>query len=130
MQNPAVERFETTLATLLNEIDRALEDRYAGTHALHPARPVANQTANPQYDGLFTVLANFTAGFGSKLGPGYTLVVRISTLENVSPVLQASCESFMVDTLRARLPGAFPGRHLAIDRDVNGWKLYGDLSIT
>jgi hypothetical protein len=129
MRNERLEAFETTLLTVLHEIDHALEARYGNAVTRHPARPSHGVTANPQYDGLFAVIANFTAGIGSSYGPGYTLDLRIATLNAVDPALREACETFMVDTLRKRLPEVFPDRELKIERDQHGWKLFGDLSL-
>ncbi|MBO7222834.1 MAG: hypothetical protein J6V70_01715, partial [Kiritimatiellae bacterium] len=66
-----LEEWEERLYTLLREIDGALEDKYGKLYPLHPARPQRGETANPQYDGLFRITASYSAGYGSKLGPGY-----------------------------------------------------------
>ncbi len=129
MQNKAVERFDSALTALLSEADRFLEARYGHTLRRHPARPPEGSSANPQYDGLFSVVANFSAGIGSEFGPGYTLTIRASTLEPVSPEQQNAWERETVDFLRRRLPEVFPGRALSLDRDRYGWKIYGDLSL-
>ena len=81
------------------------------------------------YSPIWDVIANFTAGIGSSYGPGYTLDLRIATLNAVDPALREACETFMVDTLRKRLPEVFPDRELKIERDQHGWKLFGDLSL-
>lgn len=129
MQNKHVEDFDSTLAELLSEIDHHLETQYGEDYDLHPARPDAGETANPQYDGLFALVANFTAGIGSKYGPGYALNLRISTLSPVSDDIREKWEQIMVEHLRKRLPEVFPNRKLAVERDKHGWKIYGDLSI-
>lgn len=129
MQNKHVEAFDSTLAALLSEIDHVLETHYGEEFPLHPARPDAGETANPQYDGLFALVANFSAGIGSKYGPGYTLTLRTSTLAPVSEEMREKWEAIMVEHLRKRLPEVFPGRKLAVEKDRHGWKLFGDLSI-
>ena len=129
MRNERLEAFESTLMALLKGIDGALEARYGNLLRRHPSRPAEGQTANPQYDGLFAVIANFSAGIGSQYGAGYTLDLRISTLDSVDPQLRADCEALMVERLRAELPTAFPGRQLQVERDRYGWKLFGDLSL-
>lgn len=130
MQNRRVERFDSALTALLGEVDRRLEAAHGEALVRHPARPPEGASANPQYDGLFSVVANFSAGIGSLFGPGYTLTLRASTLQQVPREMQESWEEEMVDYLRKRLPEVFPGRRLAIDRDVYGWKLHGDLSLS
>lgn len=129
MQNKHVEAFDSALAALLSEVDHFLEARYGEEFPRHPARPAAGDTANPQYDGLFALVANFSAGIGSKYGPGYALTLRISTLSPVSEALQEKWEAIMVEHLRKRLPEVFPGRKLSVEKDRHGWKLFGDLSI-
>jgi hypothetical protein len=129
MRNERLEAFEDTLTSVLHEIDRALEAQYGAALMRHPARPAEGVTANPQYDGLFAVIANFSAGIGSKYGPGYTFDLRISTLSSVKPDLREACEALMVETLRKRIPEVFPERELHIERDNHGWKLFGDLSL-
>jgi hypothetical protein len=129
MRNEQLEAFESALMEILKQIDSALEARYGAALRRHPSRPAEGQTANPQYDGLFAVIANFSAGIGSKFGPGYTLDLRISTLSTVNPELREACEALMVEILRKRIPEVFPDRELQIERDLHGWKLYGDLSL-
>lgn len=129
MRNERVEDFETRLAGILGEIDALLEERYGARFRRHPARPEQGATANPQYDGLFSVVANFSAGIGSALGPGYTLTLRAATLDPVPAALRETWETLAADHLRKRLPEVFPGRVLAVDRDRHGWKLHGDLSL-
>lgn len=129
MRNERVEDFETRLAGILGEVDRLLEARYGARFRRHPARPAEGETANPQYDGLFSVVANFSAGIGSGLGPGYTLTLRAATLDPVPDALRETWEDLAADHLRKRLPEVFPGRALSVDRDRHGWKLHGDLSI-
>lgn len=130
MQSRAVESFDSALTQLLAEADQRLEARYGHTLRRHPARPPEGAGARPQYAGLFTVVANFSAGIGSQFGPGYTLTIRAATLEAVSPEQQRTWEAETVAFLRARLPEVFPGRALALDRDTLGWKLHGDLSLS
>lgn len=129
MRNPKLEKFEADLDVILHEVDAVLEAQYGSSYPLHPVRPEEGKTANPQYDGLFTIASKFSAGFGSKFGPGYTLEVRVSSLKPVSPADKAAFEEIMVNHLRKRLPEVFPGRELHVARDTTGWKLYGDLSL-
>jgi hypothetical protein len=125
----ALETFDSTLIALLHEVDHLLEQRYRDRFIPHPARPAYGTTASPQYDGLFTLQANFTAGIGSRYGAGYALSLRIATLMPIDPALKEECETTMVQHLLRRLPEVFPTRALSIDKDLYGWKLHGDLSI-
>lgn len=129
MRNERLEAFETKLAGILGEIDALLEARDGARFRRHPARPAKGETSNPQYDGLFSVVANFSAGIGSTFGPGYTLALRAATLDPVSDAEREAWETFAADHLRKRLPEVFPGRDLSVDRDQHGWKLHGDLSL-
>lgn len=129
MRNERLEAFETKLAGILGEIDALLEARDGARFRRHPARPAKGETSNPQYDGLFSVVANFSAGIGSTFGPGYTLALRAATLDLVSDAEREAWEAFAADHLRKRLPEVFPGRDLSVDRDQHGWKLHGDLSL-
>lgn len=129
MRNERLEAFETKLAGILGEIDALLEARDGARFRRHPARPAKGETSNPQYDGLFSVVANFSAGIGSTFGPGYTLALRAATLDPVSDAEREAWEAFAADHLRKRLPEVFPGRDPSVDRDQHGWKLHGDLSL-
>ncbi len=125
----ALEAFEDKLHGVLSEIDGALEERFGSRWPLHPARPPRGAAANPQYDGLFRVTASFTAGYGSKFGPGYVFRVEASTLASVPESEREAIEEAAVALLREGLARAFPGRDLRVDRDVAGYKIHGDLSL-
>ena len=105
-----LEAFEDRLHGVLSEIDGALEERWGARWPLHPARPPRGAAANPQYDGLFRVTAAFSAGFGSKLGPGYLFRVEMSTLADVPAVEREAIEAEAAFLLREGLARAFPGR--------------------
>ena len=124
-----LEAFEETLHGVLSEIDGTLEERWGSRWPLHPARPPRGAAANPQYDGLFRVTASFTAGYGSKFGPGYVFRVEASTLASVPESEREAIEEAAVALLREGLARAFPGRDLRVDRDVAGYKIHGDLSL-
>ena len=124
-----LEAFEDKLHGVLSEIDGALEERFGSRWPLHPARPPRGAAANPQYDGLFRVTASFTAGYGSKFGPGYVFRVEASTLASVPESEREAIEEAAVALLREGLARAFPGRDLRVDRDVAGYKIHGDLSL-
>ena len=125
----ALEAFEDKLHGVLSEIDGALEERFGSRWPLHPARPPRGAAANPQYDGLFRVTASFTAGYGSKFGPGYVFRVEASTLASVPESEREAIEEAAVALLREGLARAFPGRDLRVDRDGAGYKIHGDLSL-
>lgn len=127
--NPKLARWEARLHKLLREIDHHLETRYGDLWPLHPSRSKRGVADNPQYDGLFRVTATFSAGFGSRLGPGYVVQVEIVTLARVPADVREKIEQEAVDMLRAGLPEAFPRRKLSVERDGSVFKIYGDLSL-
>ena len=124
-----LEAFEDKLHGVLSEIDGTLEERWGARWPRHPARPPRGAAANPQYDGLFRMTASFTAGYGSKLGPGYVFRVEISTLADVPEADRRAVEEEAVALLREGLAKAFPGRDLRVDRDGAVLKIHGDLSL-
>lgn len=125
----SLDAWEDALQRVLSSVDRALEKRHGGKWTLHPARPEAGVAANPQYDGLFRVTAAFSAGFGSKLGPGYLLRAEIATLAPVHQSDRAAIEEEAVALVREGLAREFPGKALAVDKDGDVWKIHGDLSL-
>ena len=124
-----LEEFESTLDAVLADVDRALEERWAGRWPLHPARPAAGEAANPRYDGIIRVTAAFTAGYGSEKGPGYLLRIEPATLENVPAADRAALEDEAAVLVREGLAAAFPGRDLRVERDGGPYKVFGDLSL-
>ncbi len=123
------EKMEEALFKALEAADSKMEERYGDRFPLHPARQPHMTSVNRQYDGLFELGAGFSAGFGSKFGPGYALSFRIVTLSSVPDDFRAKFEAEAVEALREELAKTFPDRGLEIVRDVNGWKIVGDLSI-
>ncbi|MBQ2282175.1 MAG: hypothetical protein II332_05360 [Kiritimatiellae bacterium] len=124
-----LEEWEERLYTLLREIDGALEDKYGKLYPLHPARPQRGETANPQYDGLFRITASYSAGYGSKLGPGYIFRVELVTFEMVPDTVRQTIEAEAIQMAEDGLKRIFPERELSIARDGNVIKIYGDLSL-
>jgi hypothetical protein len=122
-------RFEKQLKRVFDRIDDHLEDRYGARYPLHPARARRGRTSNREDDGLFNVGAAFTAGFGSELGPGYVVEVRLATLADVPETVRKRIEKEVVVCLRKELPRAFPKRELKVKRDGPVYKIYGDLSL-
>lgn len=125
-----VERWDARLKAVFDEIDRELESVDGFRHIpLHPVRPEAGATSNPEDDGALELGANFTAGIGSKYGPGYVVRVRVATLEAVPQESFRVLEERVVELLREKLPIAFPGADLKVDRDGAVYKIHGDLSL-
>ena len=129
-----LERWEDRLMQVFDEIDAEFEDEiaaglYGPPPARHPARPPAGATSNREDDGLFDLGAAFTVGIGSRHGPGYVLQARIATLERIPPEIQQKFEAEVARRLRNKLPAAFPGVTLHVDRDGPVYKIHGDLSL-
>lgn len=125
-----LERWEARLKRIFDDIDREFEQSdFAKPFSLHPVRPPSGATSNCEDDGLFDLGASFTAGIGSVYGPGYEVQVRLATLQDISPELQQKLEEAVVKRLREKLPEAFPGVELAVDRDGPIYKIHGDLSL-
>ena len=124
-----LERWEDRLKRIFDEINDELEAEYGQRARRHPNRPPHGATSNREDDGLFDLGAAFTVGLGSQYGPGYAVEARIATLDNVPPEVQKKFEAEVVRRLEERLPGAFPGGALHVDRDGPVYKIHGDLSL-
>lgn len=122
-------RWEKTLKSIFDEIDRELEAEYGGEYDLHPSRPKQGSTSNPETDGLFNVGAAFSAGFGSSTGPGYTVEIRLSTLEKVPSDVREEIRTNVFQTLEKRVPAAFPGKDIQVSRENGLIRIHGDLSL-
>lgn len=129
MRHPKAEEWENRLKAVFDEIDRRLEERYGRDFPLHPARPPHGATANREHDGLFDLGAAFSAGFGSQQGPGYTIEIRMVTLQQIPPDIRSQIEAEVIDLLRQLLPVAFPRRTLRVSRDGLIFKIHGDLRL-
>lgn len=125
-----VERWDAKLKAVFDEIDRELEQVDGLKHVpLHPVRPAAGTTSNPEDDGILEIGANYTVGIGSKYGPGYVLRVRVATLEAVPEESYHVLEERVVEMLKEKLPKAFPNANLQVDLDGEVYKIHGDLSL-
>lgn len=125
-----VERWEQQLKEIFDEIDSEFEaEGHGNKFRRHPRRPPAFATGNREDDGLFDIGAAFTVGIGSQHGPGYVLQARIATLDNVPKATQQKFEEEVVRRLKEKLPRAFPGVKLYVDRDGAVYKIHGDLSL-
>ncbi|MDF7800756.1 hypothetical protein P4C99_14865 [Pontiellaceae bacterium B1224] len=121
--------WELRLKNVFDEIDVRLEDEYGERFKLHPSRPVEGRTSNPEMDGLFNVGASYSAGFGSKLGPGYVVDIRISTLQRISNELREELRDKVQTWLIEKLPVAFPENKLQVDKEHQHLRIHGDLSL-
>jgi hypothetical protein len=117
------------MKALFDEIDDALEDRYGDRFTLHPNRAGRGNTSNREMDGLFNIGADFTPGYGSSLGRGYVVHIRISTLEHVPVEVREEIKSDLEFMVKEKLPVFFPGRNLRVERDGNLLKIIGDFSL-
>ena len=125
-----LERWEHRLKQIFDEIDTEFEaEGIYRKFPRHPNRPPAFATANREDDGLFDLGAAFTVGLGSAHGPGYVVQARIATLDQVPPETQEHFEADVVRRLKQKLPAAFPGVALHVDRDGSVYKIHGDLSL-
>lgn len=129
MRHAAAEEWEKRLDQVMHELDAFLEEKYAGTYFLHPARPVRGRTANPSHDGLFSINANFTLGLGSTIGKGYVVDIRLVTLEHVSAAVRDEIEDVAKQKLVTLIPKYFPDTQLHVKKDGSVLKIYGDLSL-
>ena len=125
-----LERWDHRLKKIFDEIDTEFEvEGIYRKFRRHPNRPPAFATSNREDDGLFDLGAAFTVGFGSRHGPGYVVQARIATLDAVPPEVQAQFEAEVARRLQEKLPAAFPGIVLHVDRDGPVYKIHGDLSL-
>jgi len=130
MKNPKLAKWEEPLLKLIRDVDCKLEEEFGELLPRHPSRPAHGTTANPSNDGLFRVSANFTAGFGSDHGKGYSIEMDFVTLKPVSDEQTHRIESRAVELIQAGLDQQMPERKLSIVRDERCWKIIGDLSLS
>jgi len=114
---------------VFDRVDDHLEEKYGRKYPLHPARPTRGTTSSKAHDGLFNLGASFSAGYGSKRGPGYVVEVRMVTLPRVPQYIRNQIEEEAVERLREELPREFPDRELKIERDGQVYKIHGDLRL-
>jgi hypothetical protein len=129
MRSREAMQWEETLKSVFDTLDHELEAQYGARYTLHPARPAHGTTTNPEADGLFNVGAAFSAGFGSKYGPGYVVEIRLSTLRQVPPEIRAEIKVKVFQSLEKRLPQAFPGKRLHVSDENGVIRIHGDLSL-
>lgn len=129
MRSKEAKEWELKLKDVFDEIDRVLESEYGDRFQRHPNRPAEGRTSNPEMDGLFNVGASFSAGFGSKLGPGYVVDIRMSTLSHQPGALKSELRDRVKVLLEERLPAAFPGKNLKVHTEHKHLRIIGDLSL-
>ena len=129
MRHYSIIQWEKRLKFIFDKIDDFLEDKYGQLYPLHPSRPQRGSTANKEHDGLFNVGASFSAGYGSKYGPGYVLEIRMATLSRVPKKVCKQIERDVLNILDRELDKEFPGKDLDVEQDGNVYKIHGDLSL-
>lgn len=129
MRHSKAKAWELRLKSVFDEIDAELEAEFGTSYALHPSRPANGETSNPEMDGLFNVGASFSAGFGSKLGPGYVVDIRLSTLQRVPSPIKEDLLEKVKSLLEEKLPIAFKGRELTVNVERHHLRITGDLSL-
>jgi hypothetical protein len=129
MRHRKVLQWEQQLKAVFDEIDAVLENDYGGMFPLHPSRVAEGKTSNPESDGLFNVGASYSAGYGSRFGPGYVVDIKISTLQHVPKKLKTALRDHVQALLIEKLPAAFPGKELHVDQELNHLRIHGDLSL-
>ena len=129
MRHRKAKAWEKKLKSVFDEIDAVLENDYGGMFPRHPARAPEGGTSNPEMDGLFNVGASFSAGFGSRFGPGYVVDIQLSTLEHIPMKLKSALRDHVQALLIKKLPVAFPGKNLHVDKELRHLRIHGDLSL-
>ena len=129
MRHPKLLEWEHKIKEMFDEVDDLLEEKYGKSFQLHPNRAVRGTTANKEMDGLFNVGADFTAGYGSKLGRGYIVNIRMSTLDHIPADVRWKIEQDVANLVRRKLPLAFPGRNLLLETDGKLMKITGDFNL-
>jgi len=80
-------------------------------------------------DGLFNVGAAFSAGYGSEIGRGYVVEIRLATPARVPAEVMEQIAEEVVGMLDAELKKSFPRQNLRVSRDGPVYKIHGDLSL-
>lgn len=129
MRHSKAVAWEEKLKKVFDEIDGVLENEYGKNWRLHPSRPEKGSTSNPEDDGLFNVGASFTAGYGSSHGAGYTVEIRLSTLDRVPPEIRSEIRNRVSDLLKEKLPQTFPDQQLEVVTEGTTLKIVGNLNL-
>ncbi|NCN04621.1 MAG: hypothetical protein GW949_03210 [Spirochaetales bacterium] len=129
MFHPKMQAFDKRMKEMFDEIDDVLEEKYGNRYPIHPNRPTRGATSNKAADGLFNVGVQFTAGYGSELGRGYTVDMNIATLENIPENEREDLLLFTVELIQEKLPIFFPEKNLTCARDRNLFKILGNFQL-
>ena len=129
MRHIKAKEWEKRLKGVFDQIDAELEAAYGDRFDRHPARAAHGSTSNREMDGLFNVGASYSAGFGSRFGPGYVVDIRLSTLQRIPKELKLELRDKVQALLCERLPAAFPGKQLHVEKERRHLRIHGDLSL-
>ena len=129
IKHPAMNKWDESMKKMFDAIDDYLEDKYGSDYPLHPVRPSRGETADKSSDGLFSIGASFSAGYGSELGRGYVVEVHMSTLKRVPGEIKQKVYGEVVEKIQELLPQYFKDRDLKVEKDGMVYKIYGDLSL-
>ncbi len=129
MRHPRVVKWEKRLKELFDSIDAELEEEWGHQYSLHPSRPAQGETASAESDGLFSIGAVFSAGYGSEKGRGYVVQIHLSTLDQVPPTIRKKIQDEVADALTKKLPEFFPNQTLAVEQDGPAYKITGDFRL-
>jgi len=129
MWYPKTVEFDLQMKALFDKVDHYIEDIYGDRYELHPMRPRRGETANPEADGLFNVGAIFTPGFGTEIGRGYIINLKLSTLEIVDKNVRHEIYKTVVRKVKELLPLFFPERELRVLQCRNHFKIVGDFRL-
>ena len=129
MWHPKMVEFDRRMKELFDEVDHYIEDLYGDRYELHPARPRRGETSNPEADGLFNIGAVFSPGFKSKLGRGYIIHKKMSTLEKVDDDVRREIYVKAAEKVKELLPVYFPDRKLTVNCTGRYFKIKGDFSL-
>ncbi|NQT59010.1 MAG: hypothetical protein HQ557_08520 [Bacteroidetes bacterium] len=127
--HPKLADIEDRMRVMLDQLDTYLENRYSGIYHLHPNRLPEGGAASPSYDGLFSVFAKFSLGYGSVNGRGYVLTIDISTLEKVPDNIRKKIEKEAAEKIESMIPDFFPEREIHVTKDSSIYKITGDFSL-
>ena len=128
-EHPKQAALEARMRSLLDALDDYLENQYGDLFSLHPNRLDRGEAGSRSYDGLFSVFAKFSLGYGTKSGRGYLLTVNISTLDHLPKETRSKIEEAAAEFMRQNLNKQFPDRELHIVHDGGVYKITGDFSL-
>jgi len=127
--HPKLADIEDRMRIMLDQLDAYLESRYGGIYHLHPNRLSEGKASSPAYDGLFSVFAKFSLGYGSANGRGYVLTINISTLDQVQDTIRKNIEKAAAEKIELMIPEFFPEREIHVTKDSSIYKITGDFSL-